>query len=258
MLGNSRSYLKQKIKKRIRKLQRRRFMADYTADGLAVSGRNLSFRSDARFAAAWQKAVQLNAEGWKKSRKGVPNIEWRAHICCWAAQHALSKEGDFVECGVHTGLLSLTICHFLDFARLSRDFYLFDTFSGIPMASLPEREKETAQRINDAIYFDVWDIAKRNFAPFPNTHLIRGVLPDSIKTVNFNKISYLSIDLNNFTSEKLVIENVWQYISDGGIVIIDDYAFGGHEAQYEMWNDFAASVDRMIATLPTGQGILLK
>ena len=54
------------------------------------------------------------------------------------------------------------------------------------------------------------------------------------------------------------MDRLWPQLSVGAIIIIDDYGFVGHDAQYAMWNAFAAERDLMIATLPTGQGLLIK
>ncbi len=67
---------------------------------------------------------------------------------------ALQIEGDFVECGVFGGLLPLTICHFLDFNRTGRCFYLYDTFDGIPLDTLTTAERKHAQKFNDEFYRD--------------------------------------------------------------------------------------------------------
>jgi O-methyltransferase len=53
----------------------------------------------------------------------VPDIRWRAHVAIWAAANGLNIEGAFVECGVHTGLLSLAICHYLGFNQLNKKFF---------------------------------------------------------------------------------------------------------------------------------------
>lgn len=232
--------------------------ADYKSDGLAVKYRNLSFMSDPAFAAAWSNAVELNREGWARNKRGVPDIRWRAHICCWAAQNVADLDGDFVECGVHTGLLSLTVAKYLDFQNSHKKFWLFDTFAGIPVTQLTGEERARAEAFNAGTYFDVLKLAQRNFSPFHNAHIVQGELPQSLATVDIEKICYLSIDLNNTIAEQQTIEVLWPRIVRGGIIILDDYGFKGHEAQYAMWNAFARKNGRMIATLPTGQGLLIK
>ncbi len=173
--------------------------------------------------------------------------------------HALSLAGDFVECGVFTGLLSVTICRYLDFSELDRVFWLFDTWSGIPTDGLNEEELAAVQQRNAHLYGrDVYEIAKRNFADYPNVRLVRGALPGTLGQAEINSIAYLSIDLNSMAAERDVIEALWPKLTKGAIVVLDDYGFEGMEDQHDMWDKFAASQGTMIATLPTGQGLLIK
>jgi O-methyltransferase len=228
---------------------------DYMGDNMALMGKNTGFLQDPKFVAAWETASELNREGWRGTS---PDIRWRAHVACWAATQALRLEGDFVECGVYTGLLSLTVCNYVDFNETARNFWLFDTFAGIPLGHLEGQEVEHAQYMNEHIYFDVYELAQRNFAPFKKAHLVRGVLPDTIAQVSIDRIAYLSVDLNNAYAEKGAIERLWPKVVPGGVIVLDDYAFINRVLQYEMWNSFAESVGRSILTLPTGQGLLIR
>jgi O-methyltransferase len=227
----------------------------YSMDGITVTGRNLGFLQDPVFNSAWQKSAAVNLTGYPM---GVPDLRLRAHIVLWAAHHGLRLEGDFVECGVHTGLLSLVIFHALDFGHQPRNFYLFDTFHGIPLDGLEDAEIERANTSNQSLYQDVYSAAAENFSSFPNARLIRGILPQSLADVEIAKIAYLSVDLNNVNAERGVIERLWDKLVNGAIVLIDDYDWVGHELQKKMWDEFAGERGLMIASLPTGQGLLIK
>ena len=229
----------------------------YAADGFRTLNKNTDFKDEPRFAAAWTFAEQGNREAWAK-RGRVPDVRWRAHTCCWAASRALKLEGDFVEFGVNAGLLSMTVCRYLDFATVDRTFWLFDTFGGIPEGEMTSKEERLRKERNSGIYSDVFEIAKRNFAPFPNAVLVRGALPGTLDEVSINRIAYLSVDLNAASFEKASIERVWDRISVGAAIVLDDYAFEGHEEQNKMWDAFAAEHGQVVLTLPTGQGLIVK
>lgn len=241
------------LPERLRQIHR----LDFFADGLGVRGKNLGHFEDPGFVRAWSRAFEANRAGWAR-RGEPPDLRWRAHVCCWAARHALTLEGDFVECGVHTGLLSMTVCEYIDLNSRSRRFYLYDTFEGIPVAGLGGDEAKTAAFINERVYSGVWEIAQRNFAPYPGAILVRGALPGSIDPAEPARIAYLSIDLNSATYEHQTIQALWDRITPGALIVIDDYAFRHHERQYAMWNAFAAAHGTGVLTLPTGQGLMIK
>jgi O-methyltransferase len=232
------------------------FICDFKADGLAVRDKNLSFLTDPPFRAAWDHTVERNKAGWGGE---VPNVPWRVHVACWAAQHCLSIEGDFAEFGVHTGIMSVAVCKYVDLDRSGKQMFLYDTFSGIPVSDrMSAHEIDTAKKLNTDYYFDCYEIAKANFADFSNARLVRGILPDSLDMSAFGKLSFVHVDLNNAAPEMAVISAIWDRISHGGIVLIDDYAFGGFEEQHDAWNSFAASKGHAVLTLPTGQGLVFR
>jgi hypothetical protein len=216
----------------------------YDADGMRLWDKNLSALQDHRF----KHACELGLAG------GAP-IEFRAYVCCWAASHAANIPGDFVECGVNEGWLSLTICHYLNFNSLAKSFYLFDTYQGIPSDQITEREKKRAALHN---YSECYESTKQKFDVFPRAKLVRGRVPDTLSMEAIDHVAYLSIDMNIAKPERAAIEFFWPKISIGGIVVLDDYAFGGYEAQHETMDEFAAKVGVQILTLPTGQGLIIK
>jgi len=235
-------------------LRRNRY--DYRADGLAIKKRNLRFLTDPRFSAAWDETRQVSVPGFRKGK--IPDIRWRTLICIQAAQQALLTAGDFVECGVNTGLMSGMICRYLDFARINRHFFLFDTFAGIPLAGLDGKEAAEAAHINKAKYCDCYAVAQENFRTFPNVKLMRGALPDTLSEITGRKIAYLLIDLNSATYEMQVIDRIWDQLSPGATIVLDDYGHQGHPDQFVAWNDFAAKVGHPIFQLPTGQGLMFR
>lgn len=231
------------------------FYGTYTADGLSVKTKNTSFLQDPGFNSAWEFAEEANKNGWKNQ---VPDIRWRAHIACWAASHGLRLGGDFVECGVHTGILSLTILHYLKDRARTKKFWLFDTFDGIPLEHVPEKEKAKAMAFNNDLYFDCYDIAKHNFKKFDQAILVKGIIPDSFGNVDIEEVSYLSLDLNNSYAEIQSLDFFWNKLSSSAIVLLDDYGGIGHEEQKTAIDRFAAKHDVPVAMLPTGQGIIIK
>ena len=228
----------------------------YNGDGLITGSRNVSFLHNSRFKDAYRYGMFSGHMIGAKACVDL-HIEWRVAVCCWAAQHGTRLPGDFVECGVNTGILSLAVCKYVGFNDLDKAFYLFDTFAGIPEEQMSEDER-TDRLISNTKYPDCYELARSNFKPFPRAHLVRGTIPGSLSTVDIDRVAYLSIDMNIAYPERKAIEHFWPKLSTGAMVVLDDYGWIRYEAQKEAMDDFATSVGVEILTLPTGQGLLVK
>jgi O-methyltransferase len=229
---------------------------NYSHDGLRTYHKSLCFLKDESFLAAYRKGVATG--GHKNTRLEDIHIEYRAHIVCWAGQHAMHLPGDFVECGVNRGCLAVTLCNFIDFNKTGKAFYLFDTFLGIPEEQMSETERPMFTEFSKYMYEECYEIAKQNFAPFPRAKLVRGMVPDTLTSVPIEKVCFLSIDMNIVAPELAAISYFWEKLVPGAIVIFDDYGWKSHYEQKKALDDFASRKGVSIATLPTGQGLLLK
>jgi hypothetical protein len=221
------------------------FAPTFREDGLSTS-HNCDFIRDPQFLRAYEAA---------QKHEGGVNIRWRMHVTQWAGYHAMQLGGDFVECGVNRGFLSASVMSYLNFKSLhDRKFFLFDTYSGLVDALVTEEDVAAYRHP----YTDCYDFVVDAFKEYPNVVIVRGVVPDSLRSVEINRVAYLSIDMNCVQPEIAALEYFWPRMVAGGIVIIDDYGFPGHEAQKGAADRFAISVGARILSLPTGQGLLLK
>lgn len=229
----------------------------YAADGFGVRKKFVPFLEDPDFGRAWERTRQVNEGLWENG--SLPDIRWRCHTCIWAAKNCLRLEGDFAEFGVNTGVLSSMILQTTKVNESGKNFYLFDTFAGIPEDSATESELAHVRNMNKSIYsHDALEVAKSVFAPFDSVRFVVGRLPETISTSGLHRLSYASIDLNSVVAEMAVAEEIWDKLVEGAIVVLDDYGFGGHEEQREAWDAFAAKKQRMIMALPTGQDLLIR
>ncbi len=226
---------------------------EYEADGLATYGKSTAWRETAGF----QEAYLLGARSGHKFQD--MSTEWRVHIACWAAAHALHTQGDFVECGVNTGSTSLAICKYLDIDATGRTFWLFDTYRGTPLEQASSAELARARAFNESFYEECFALAKKNFSQFKCAKLVRGMVPATLEQFPADrKVAYLHIDMNLAAPELAAIQFFWPKLSPGAVVLLDDYGFMGHESQRDAMDEFARSVGVRVATLPTGQGLILR
>ena len=233
----------------------------YSADWLTVWHKNVDFLSDEKFMTAYRLGMDSGHHiARPRGSSDDLHIEWRVHVLLWAASHAAKLGGDFVECGVNTGIFSLAVCQYLDFNRLSeKSFWLFDTFEGIPAEQVSDEEKRLGRLAeNETAYSECYELAQKNFAPYERAVLVRGKVPETLTSVPIEKVCYLSIDMNIVEPEIAAIEFFWPKLSGGAPVILDDYGWSAFRLQKEAMDRFARSKGVEILTLPTGQGLLLK
>ena len=229
----------------------------YNADGFATK-HNCDFLKEPKF----QKSYELGINEIRNTLPPDHCIRWRAFVACWAANHAQNFQGDFVECGVQTGVLSRTIMNYIDFQSMSdRKFFLLDTYCGIPLEQLTEAEKDIHKgNINELNkgYFENYEQIKKKFSEFSNVVIIRGKVPFTLKEVKSERICYLSIDMNIMVPEIAAGEYFWDKLVHGAPVLLDDYGWPGHIQQKLAWDNFADKHGVKVLPLPTGQGLLIK
>ena len=212
----------------------------YAADGFAT-GHHVEFLNDDRFNSSYREALHDLPESICKTK-----IEWRAHICCWAASQAIHLEGDFVECGVWYGVLSKTICEYTDFGHQNRNFYLVDSWGKMPGSHANLNYQE-----------DIYDIVKKRFAKWSNVILVKGLVPEALSRIPSQKIAYLSIDMNGSEPEKAALEYFYNKIVPGGVIYFDDYGWDYPEL-VEVVNKFFADKPETLLHFPSGNSIVVK
>jgi hypothetical protein len=235
------------------------FQPNYNSDGMAVL-KNITFLSDPTFQLGYNRACGAGGGDW--------GIHWRFHTCLWAAKNALRLEGDFVECGVGKGFNSSGIMAALDWNGIDRQFYLFDTFTGVVEELCTDAERDQMQsewggvdahnKGLSAHYADSFEAAKNNFAEWHNVNLVEGAIPETLTDVQIEKVAYLHIDMNCVIPEMEAIDFFWPKLSKGACVVLDDYAYFGYHLQLTAWNEWGQKNNTPILTLPTGQGLIIK
>lgn len=221
----------------------------YFEDGM-ISIHVCHFRDDPRYA----KAKQVSLE---KTGAGV-NIDWRLHTVLWAADRCSKLDGDFLECGVDTGFYMRACVEYLDWNKLGKKMMLIDTYEGIPVELLTDKEKMISPHIKKG-YKGTYESVKKAFKDIDNIHMIQGKIPLCLDQVKSEKVAFMSIDMNSVVAEMAAIEYFWEKIVPGGIIILDDYSYSVvYSAQRIAWNEWAQKQGVSILTLGTGQGLIIK
>jgi O-methyltransferase len=170
--------------------------------------------------------------------------------------------GDVVECGVwRGGSMMAAALTFLECGDQSRDLHLFDTYEGMT----PPTEKdvsfdgqtarvalEAAQSPGrDALWCragidDVRTAMHSTGYDTARVHFIAGRVEDTIPAQAPARISLLRLDTDWYESTRHELEHLYGRLSQGGVLIIDDY---GH------WQGARQAVDEFLSR--TGASLLL-
>lgn len=221
----------------------------YNQDGLATSHYG-SFMDEARFRSAYEAGRATGS--WEDG-----DIQWRAHVICWAAARGAALPGDFVECGVNRGGYALTAMKYVGFENLEKRFYLLDTFEGLVAEQLAPEERKAGLRGGG--YTPCHASVMRTFAPYGTAvRVIQGVVPDTLTMVDADQVAFLSIDMNAREPEISAAEFFWDRLVPGAVMVLDDYGWRKHAAQRIAFDEFARKRGVPLLGLPTGQGLILK
>lgn len=160
--------------------------------------------------------VYVSSSPMQRSHEDEYEVLWRIHIAAWAAQMSLLAEGDFVECGTRYGLFAKTISDYTKFEDTGRHYYLLDTWNN-EFIGLKSRHENS----------QMYEFVRNRFADSPHFKLVRGLIPDSLKYLPSDiKIAFLSIDLNDGEPELHVLNSLFDKLSPGGYIYLDDYSWG--------------------------------
>jgi Methyltransferase domain len=213
-------------------------------------------RGDPGFRAAYSRGLQAS--------QGIdPKFEWRLHIALGVARAAVRVAGDFAECGVNTGFMSSAIMHQLGWNAIGKRFYLIDTFNGPVLSQYSTQETQNGRvdiakrALRAGAYVTDVDRIRANFAEWPNAIVVQGAVPEVLDSVNIGPVAFLHIDMNCALPEQRALAYFWERLSPGAVVLLDDYAYAGHEYQRDTIDAFARLKGIEVLSLPTGQGIII-
>jgi O-methyltransferase len=157
-------------------------------------------------------------------------------------------EGVIVECGVDTGNFEHIWCNELMRNNVVRDIYLYDTFGGLVKpteydytykdAKLYQMNKDevykmwesniVSESINNWCYTPLEMVKNRlNSTGYPqsNLHYVVGDVMETLKDKSTipEKIAILRLDTDWYESSKYELEQMYDNVVTGGVIIFDDY-----------------------------------
>jgi hypothetical protein len=147
--------------------------------------------------------------------------------------------GDIVECGVAHGgsaaMMALTL------NGQSRRLWMFDTFDGLPEPSRENPDYRIALLYSGAFRASDNEV-RSSFGKLgisDNITIVPGLFQDTLPACGIKSIAILHVDGDWYESVKTTLENLYDRVSCGGIIQLDDY---GH------WAGARRAVDEFISS----------
>jgi hypothetical protein len=163
------------------------------------------------------------------------------------AKRVCDVEGCVVECGVWRGGM---IAGLADLLGSQREYYLFDSFEGLPPAKPIDGPALQAWQADvtapgyhnncTASGADVEAAMKKSSAT--RYSLVKGWFEDTVPSFDPNqRIALLRLDGDLYDSTTVCLRCLYPQVADGGIIIIDDY---------QPWDGCARAVHQFLAYAP--------
>jgi hypothetical protein len=147
---------------------------------------------------------------------------------------------------------------YLHWDTVGKQFWLLDTFQGIDLSHLEGAELAAARERNERMGPPDADSVRAWFSQWPNVNVVEGAVPTTLPLVDADEIAYLHLDMNSSAPEVAAVEYFWERLVPAAVVLFDDYGYRGYEPQKRALDALARQRDVAIASLPTGQGLLIR
>jgi O-methyltransferase len=142
--------------------------------------------------------------------------------------HFANVPGDYVECGVWRGGM---IAAFSELSGNSRKVHLFDSFEGLPPAkeidgkeALKWQADTTSPHYyNNCSAEERFAVDAMTMAGSKNYKIYRGWFDQTLQKSEASSIAVLRLDGDWYDSILVCLEHLFDKVTEGGIVILDDY-----------------------------------
>jgi len=164
--------------------------------------------------------------------------------------------GNILEVGVWKGGSGCLLAHKAKLLNVDATIYMCDTFEGVVKAS-DKDNKYKGGEFSDTTIELVQSLV--DDMSLKNTDILAGIFPDDTGHIIKDNIFRLChIDVDTYQSAKHVVEWVWPRLSQGGVIIFDDYGFVGCEGVTKYVNEIANDTDKSTVHNLNGHALIFK
>ncbi len=189
--------------------------------------------------------------------KGFTLIDkYRCYELWQLVSETAKLKGALLEVGVYRGGSGALIGKKAKLIGIKDKVYLCDTFTGVVKAGSKDSwykggehkdtTKETVQEVIHKLKLD-------------KTEILEGIFPDETgEMVTDTKFRFCHIDVDVYQSAKDIVDWLWPRLVTGGIIVFDDYGFGGCDGVTHFVNEERNKEDRLVIHNLNGHAIVVK
>lgn len=170
------------------------------------------------------------------------------------AKQAHKVEGDILEVGVWRGGSGALLAEAIK-ANPAKKVYLADTFSGVVKAGAHDPSYNGGEHSDTSSQSVESMLSRRGLT---NCEVIVGMFPEDSGHSVTGKLALVHCDVDVYQSAKDVFEWCLPRLSQGAVVVFDDYGFSGCEGVALLCNEIAARSDFMFVHNLNGHAVLVK
>jgi O-methyltransferase len=200
-----------------------------------------------------------------KSRTMTDTVRLSAMIEALRYLVRVRVPGAIVECGVwRGGSMQAAALTLLECQDTERELHLFDTFEGMPPPSDADvrlKDGQAAEEIMQTSGKDaaIWAIAglddvKQGMVEtgYPSEKVVYhpGLVEETIPDEAPDQIALLRLDTDWYESTRHELDHLYERLSPGGILIIDDYRYW--EGSYRATHEWLDETEEPVFLVPTG------
>jgi hypothetical protein len=137
-------------------------------------------------------------------------------------------KGDLLEAGVWKGGATIFMTALNKYYNTNKKIYACDSYEGLPKKS-NYIEDNIVNGSDWQTYAVSLDEVKDNFKKYnlldDNVIFVKGFFEESLKNINIEDISILRLDGDMYTSTISCLDELYDKVVKGGVIIIDDYGW---------------------------------
>lgn len=162
--------------------------------------------------------------------------------------------GDTAECGVFSGSSSYLICQANQNAGVAgKTHHMFDSFQGLSGPGSEDGDHWQAGDLACSV-----DTVRGNLRDFDQTAYYPGWIPDRFGDVESLEFSFVHVDVDLYQPTRDSIAFFHPRMSQGGIIVVDDYGFSSCPGATQAVDEFLADKEEQMLPLSGGGGFLIK